>query len=118
MLQSFAWFGSNLAAKQRISRWLIAFAKCCMVHLRDVHCHDLRAELVNVLLPHELETLLQSGNRPSFCIQVGGDAGIWLDMSLIDHNRNVDYMYTSTLQRSTTAFGTLLFGCVGVHPQL
>ncbi|MEW5318591.1 MAG: hypothetical protein WDW38_009804 [Sanguina aurantia] len=50
--------------------WLIAVAKCSMVHLRDTGCHDLRTELTNVLQPHELDMLCQAGNKPIFCLQM------------------------------------------------
>lgn len=45
-----------------MARWLVALCRSSMCHVRGDE-HDLRAELRNVLPPHELEWLAASPHR-------------------------------------------------------
>ncbi|KAJ9511283.1 hypothetical protein QJQ45_017130 [Haematococcus lacustris] len=67
--QAFSWLPmSAVDAKATLARWLVALARCCMVHVRDEHHFE--TELRHILTPQELQWLARSSHRPNFCLQV------------------------------------------------
>lgn len=57
--------------REMLCRWVPAFSKCLMCHLRKGD--DLKLELETVgLLPHEVEAVLASAHRPNYALQVIG----------------------------------------------
>ncbi|KAL4434404.1 hypothetical protein ABPG75_000845 [Micractinium tetrahymenae] len=64
-----AWVGEEERhLRALLLRWAPAFSKSLMCHLRKGE--DLRQELEGLLLPHEIEGLMQAQHRPNYVLQV------------------------------------------------
>lgn len=57
-------------------RWTPAFSKSLMCHLRKDD--DYREVLNQILLPHEVDSIMMATHRPNYALQVGGRCGFGL----------------------------------------
>lgn len=67
--QSLTWFSTDRKdLRELIVRWVIAFPKTLMCHLRDEH--DIRRELKGILRPEEVAHVLAVQHRPNYVLNV------------------------------------------------
>eukprot|EP00884_Botryococcus_braunii_P014320 jgi/Botrbrau1/2288/Bobra.101_2s0111.1 len=67
--QSLTWFNMDRKdLRELIVRWVIAFPKTLMCHLRDEH--DIRRELKGILRPEEVARVVAVQHRPNFVLNV------------------------------------------------
>eukprot|EP00798_Chlamydomonas_sp_ICE-L_P031302 gene31302-6450_t len=99
------WFkDEDRALQAKLCRWLIALAKCSMMHLRSPEEHNLQQELGQILQPDEIELLVQSGHKPTCCIQVVtyiiNESGLERDLIVrMDSNLSEIVIALSTCER-------------------
>ena len=86
--------------KEMVTRWTPAFSKSLMCHLRKDD--DFTEVLKDILLPHELESLLQSTHRPNYCLQV---------LSELVKEANCGTAATMRMDDNLTSFEDCLGGC-------
>lgn len=67
--QALAWFGhDDMLNKQLMARWLLAYSRTALCQLREDA--DLRTEVTGLLSPQEVQQLMASNHKPTFCLQV------------------------------------------------
>lgn len=67
--QGLAWIPSSQSAlRSALCRWVPAFSKALLCHLRKGE--DLRKELEGILTPTEIEGVMQATHRPNYVLQV------------------------------------------------
>lgn len=100
--QGLAWIPEDKPEmKEMLCRWVCAFSKCLMCHLRKGD--DLVKELENVgLKPHEIEAVLKSTHRPNYALQVLGQ---------IIRSSQVPIPAAIQMEQNLTAFEDCLGGC-------
>ncbi|KIY98116.1 hypothetical protein MNEG_9845 [Monoraphidium neglectum] len=86
--------------RDMLCRWTPAFSRALMCHLRKGN--DLRQELQDILLPHELDSLLKATHRPNYVLQV---------LSQIISSANLSVAATIRMDQNLTSFADCLGGC-------
>ncbi|KAI8464599.1 MAG: Bestrophin, RFP-TM, chloride channel-domain-containing protein [Monoraphidium minutum] len=86
--------------RDMLVRWAPAFSKALMCHLRKGN--DLREELQDILLPHEVDALLQAKHRPNYVLQV---------LSTVVSTCGASVPGTLKMDENLTAFADCLGGC-------
>ncbi|KAI8476730.1 MAG: Bestrophin, RFP-TM, chloride channel-domain-containing protein [Monoraphidium minutum] len=86
--------------RDMLVRWTPAFSRSLMCHLRKGE--DLREELANILLPHEVDSVLMATHRPNYCLQV---------LSQVIKESGASTAATIKMDDNLTAFEDCLGGC-------
>ncbi|KAI8466344.1 MAG: Bestrophin, RFP-TM, chloride channel-domain-containing protein [Monoraphidium minutum] len=86
--------------REMLVRWTPAFSRALMCHLRKGE--DLRDEVKDILLPHEIDSLMMATHRPNYCLQV---------LAQIIKSSDAGTAATIRMDDNLTAFEDCLGGC-------